>query len=609
MLLLALLLGETPLHAAPRQQAQSTLATCTDVDETNLLDELNTVTQSIFADALTRIDVDAVVDRQWLALGMDGVMQAEVDRAVERVKSETDLWNTFLSGWSSGKARELTLAVANATFDAPAFRAAMDQLSSAVAVDIADQVGVLSAESVSAALFCLQTFIQANYSQSLLTAFEENVQKVTSTDALAAGELAPGLLAVIDQHKVALGGVGVIIAAHVTKRIVVGIAERISQRVAGRIVGRVLGRIGTTVIPLAGWLIGAGLIAYDIYDNLDGALPQIQETLKSPELLAAMRAEIAAAISPELQLEMPAIAREIANDLYSQWLAVKREIRVVLELAAESEPFAALLNRAQTDDDLARLVAVVSAALPAVGREAVLAAAQQGTLARLIGLPVDPSPIIQATGSLETTVAWADVAGDLLDEVLAVELFKHLAPADVDKMFLQNFVALEDPAAISRLALLPADQLSTLFTVSAPNLATLAVTLTPEQLGWLGDTLANMDQEQRNLLVARLVSEPALIALLQQQDVLAAIGPAGDLDAAIAFLSAPSDLPGMATDALRVLGGGAPLRLFTVKYGWLTTLMIGLAFLLLGLVTLRLIYALFAWLVAPLSALFAGGKK
>lgn len=89
------------------------------------------------------------------------------------VCAETDVWNKFLSGWSGDKARESTLEIQPAPASED-FRQAMDALSAAVAVDVADQMGALSAESSSVAEFyCLQTFIQQNYSPALLTAFQD----------------------------------------------------------------------------------------------------------------------------------------------------------------------------------------------------------------------------------------------------------------------------------------------------------------------------------------------------------------------------------------------------------------------------------------------------
>ncbi|MCB0021419.1 MAG: hypothetical protein KDD91_00130, partial [Caldilinea sp.] len=344
LLLVALILPAEPLLAAPPVQAGNALQDCSTVREETLQGELNTVTQQIFAEQIAALDLDAIIARQWVTLEMDQAMDDAVDLAVARVQSETDLWNKFLSGWSPDLARDLTLAVANYTFDAPTFRAKMDELSAAISQDIASQLALASADSASAALYCLQTFIGTNYSAALVRSFESRVQAATtSAQLLDAGDASPDILAMVGEHQMALGGIGVIIAAQITRKIVTSIANRVSQRVAGRIAGRILGRAGSTVIPVAGWIVGTGMIVYDIYDSRDGALPQIQNSLKSTNVKNGVRDEIEAAIRPELATEIPSLARSVANDLFAEWRTVKRNIQQVLEIAAEDEDFAALL--------------------------------------------------------------------------------------------------------------------------------------------------------------------------------------------------------------------------------------------------------------------------
>ena len=369
--------------------------------EDTLQSELNIVTQQVFANALAKLDLETIVGKAWVTLEMDAALDAAVNRAVERVKSETDLWNKFLSGWSPDKAKELTLAVATYTFDDPAFRTQMDALSAAVAENVAERLALASADSVSSALYCLQTFIGRNYSKALVSAFEERMQQATTgASLLDAAAVSPDILAIVGEHELALGGVGVIIAAQITKKIVTSIAQRISQRVAGRIVGRVLGRAGSTIIPIAGWLIGTGMIVYDLYDSRDGALPQIQESIKGDAVAAGMRTEIAAAIRPELEAELPGLARTIANDLYAEWRNTKRNIRQVIDLAARTRPLPSILGAMETPEQVAQLVALVTLLRKAGGEEGLAAAIADGTLQKAASLPVGALTIAQETGSI-----------------------------------------------------------------------------------------------------------------------------------------------------------------------------------------------------------------
>lgn len=609
--IVALVLPATPLIAAPLPGHVSQSATrshalrdCSAVAEETLQDELNTVVQQIFAGQLATLDLDRIVERQWVTLEMDRTLDQAVDLAVARVQSETDLWNKFLSAWSPDLARELTLAVATYTFDAPTFRAGLEELASAVSADIAGELALASADSASAALYCMQTFIDSNYSVALARAFEQRVQAATtSAQMLDAESASPDILALIGEHQWALGGVGVIIAAQITRRIMTSVAQRISQRVAGRIVGRVLGRVGTTVIPLAGWIIGAGMIAYDLYGSRDGALPQIQASMKSAEIAAGIRSEVAASIRPELQTETPEVARAVANDLFAEWRTVKRNIRQVLDLAAEDAAFADLLASLQSQEQLAKLVQLVGIVSAGEGRAALDAAVADGSLRQVLELPDAAVTIVRDSGSLQTALAWSDAVGSRLNEVVALELHKHLTPDAVERTQLDALLALKDKTAVARLVILPKETSAELLKIADANLVALANRLTPDDLAWLAGELPALSTAQRNQLIARILSQPAVIESLQRLGSVEQLAGSADLDDAITFLVAPQSGLDYLADSGAVLTGAATPQLFWAKYGlWPTVGGVAGALLIL-LVALRIVWGLGVWLVQPLGLL------
>ncbi len=606
----ALVLDCLPVAASLAVQSEQTLQQCNLVAEDALQDELNKVTQQVFAEALAKIDLNRIVETQWQKLSIDPVIDASVDQAVVRVRNEKALWDKFLSGWSADKAQELTKAVASATFEAEGFRQKIDALSTGVAGDLSQQIAVLSAESVSAAFFCLQTFIADKYANVLVTEFENRVQNAAAkTDLSATGELDTSILAVIGQHKTALGGVGVIIAAQIAKRIVREIGEEIADRIAGQIVARVLGRVGTELIPLVGWLVGAGLIAYDLYASSDGALPEIQTTLKSPEVKAGIRQEIVGAIEPEFRREAPQIARDVANDLFSQWREIKRNIRQVLELADTNPQFKQILNGLQSPEDLARLVNLVGVALPALGPDLFAKTVEDGSLQKALNQPVSSYQIIAATKSLDSALNWAALAGNLTDKVVEFEIYKHKSPEQLSRPLLEQLIALNNRAAIEKLVLLDPAAIEALLSISSANLVALASQLAPTDLNVVAHYLPLLDQERKNVFVTRLLSNPSLVTQLQAKEVQKAIASNQDLDAALGFLATPRDALGIYGDVLTLLSGNVALRLFLYKYGTGQSVVFGLVGLLLVLIMLRLIWALVAWLVSPVTSLWGLGRR
>jgi len=599
-----LILPAAPVLAMPPAQGDSVLRDCSRTNEDTLQDELNSVSQQIFAEQIATLDLENMISRQWVTLEMDRAMDEAVDLAVARVQSETDQWNKFLSGWSPDLARDLTLAVATYTFDAPAFRTKMDELSAAIAQDIASQLALASADSASAALYCLQTFIDTHYAAALVRAFESRVQVATSsTQLLGAGDANPDILGMVNEHQMALGGIGVIIAAQITRKIVTNIAQHVSQRVTGRIVGRILGRAGSTVIPLAGWIVGASMIAYDLYESRDGALPQIQNSLKSTNVKDGVRDEIEAVIRPELTTEIPALAREVANDLYAEWRAVKRDIQQVLDLADADKSFAELLASLGSQEQLAKLVAVVSVVMANGGRPALTAAVADGSLARVLDLPDAAVTLVRTSGSLQTALAWGDAVGSRLSAVVALELYKHMAPESVDLTHLDQLLALGDKTAVARLALLAPAQAAELMALAAANVTALATTFAPDELAWLANELPTLPQTQRNQIVARLLSQPAAIEPLRRSGTLEHLAHSDSLDAGIRFLTGASEGLDYMTDIGTVLNGTVPPGLFMAKYGlWPSVGGIAGIFVLL-LIVLRIVWGFGSWLLQPLGFL------
>jgi hypothetical protein len=609
LLIAGLVLPAAPAFAAPvAQQVTATqddaLRDCSAIAEETLQGELNTVTQQIFADQIATLDLDAIIARQWVTLEMDQAVDAAVAQAVARVQSETELWDKFLSAWSPDLARELTLAVATYTFDAPALRTQMEALAAAVSRDIADALVLASADSASAALYCMQTFIDTNYSAALVRAFESRVAAATTSAQLVDAEAAsPDILAMVGEHRLALGGVGVIIAAQITRKIMTSVAQRISQRVAGRIAGRVLGRVGTTVVPLAGWLIGAGMIAYDLYESRDGALPQIEASLKSAAVKTGVRDEIAASIRPELASEAPELARSVANDLFAEWRTVKRTIRQVLDLAAEDPAFAEVLGALRTQEELAKLVQLVGLVQGAGGRAALDAAVADGTLRQVLALPDAAVTLVSDGGSLQTALAWHAVVGSRLSQVVALEMHKHLTPDQVDLAQLDALLALDDKTAVARLALLPPTDMATLLQLAAANLVALANLLSPDELTWLATQLPALSLAQRNQLVARLLSQPEAITALQRLGGVEALAGAADLDADITFLIGPQSGLDYLADAGSVLTGAVAPPLFWAKYGLWPAVGGGVGLIVLVLVALRIVWGLLSWFFQPLGLL------
>ena len=560
----------TPVPAPEPEGAANPVFTfqeCEQVDEALLRDELNRITQEVFATEQGDLDIAGLVDEQWTVLGMDALLDSQIDLAVERVRSEEDYWDRVLSGWSAAKAEEFTTKVATYAFDSEPFRTAIEDLSIGVADGLTAQMETMSARSASSALLCIQEFIGSTYSETMVGLFADDIQ--AGMDAADLTDVDAGVNPILDSRTKTLAGVGVIIGTQIAKRL----AQALAKRVAGKVVGRVLGRAATSIIPLAGWIIGGGLLVWDLVEAGDGSLPQIQEAMKAPDVKMGIRTEIAVAVDEELAAELPEMARTVSNDVYSQWLDFRRKYTRVLQLADQNASFRGLLDGANVSDvgRLGDLVAYYDQSLDQADLQMDLAS---GRMERLLYLPDEAVDLLQATSDPAVVVAWADLAGDRLADVVATDLFRLAQPADfADRDALEQVLALDDGAAIAQIMLLDEDQRTVLLYLPVEQVQILATAYTNDDLLWLISYAEEMDPQRRAQFVDRILREPALMPQLKFENIRKAVLESDNMPETLSFLvpeqatqSPMQQVTEVIEDTEQVLSGDVPWRLFLGKY-------------------------------------------
>jgi hypothetical protein len=142
-----------------------------------------------------------------------------------------------------------------------------------------------------------------------------------------------------------------------------------------------------------------------------------------------------------------------------------------------------------------------------------------------------------------------------------------------------------------------------LLSLPRETLAPLAEQMTPDDLAWLGGVLPTLTQEQANGLVARILSQPAVVSSLRQLGDLRAVVDSRSLDSAITFVAGPKGAGDFWVDAATVLAGSVPAGLFVAKHGAGPSLGALVLLVLLALIMLRLLFGLGQWLVEPLGML------
>ena len=565
-----------------------TFQECEQIEDARLRDELNAITQSVFKAEQSSLQVAEIVDRKWVDLDVDATVDVAVDSAIERVRGEEDYWNRVLSGWSVEQAEELTTKVANYAFGSQVFRDTVDQLSKEIADDLADEIGVMTAKSASSALLCVQEFIGNTFSQTMISILDEQIKAGIDETAFGSG-VDTNFTDILETRMGSLAGVGIIIGTQTAKRL----AQKVAQNIAGKVVVRILGRVATSVIPLAGWIIGAGLILWDLIESGEGALPQIRESLQGPDVKAEIRAQIAEAVDAEMQATLPELARSVANDVFSEWQDLRLKFPRVLYLARTNSRFQTLLNNstAAQVDKLAELVALADEKLEP---EQLARTIDMGQFERIFSLPQSAFDILQVGGDPDLVIAWADLAGEAIVQVVETELYRIASPSEFrDRKTLERVLALQDPVAIQKLMGLNQVDQDLLLGLPTEQTRSVLMDLSTEDLSWLTIYLAELPLHETNLLVDRILQEPALMSKLRFEDMRQALLESPNIQETLDFLasreeSAVGQVTKVLEDTERVISREVPWQLFWRKYGTLPNMLYLLS-------SLLILYLLLRW--------------
>jgi hypothetical protein len=510
----ALILSAAPVAAAPVGQdetaSQYTVGDCSRIDRTQLRSEIEGHVLAVLQNTATPLDVDAIVARVWAEQEMDAAIDAEVARAVNEIMTSEDYLNRLISGWWGEKAQEYAERVANDAFGSPVFRAKLDELSVRIGGEVAQEIDARFAQAASVALLCLQVYVGEQYSEAFFTLFAQRVQQETQTldlEPLAAPELSA-----LTDHQLALAGVGTILATQLVYRLSQKLSQKIAQRVAGKVVGRILGRAGSSFIPIAGWVIGIGMIVYDLWEGGQGALPQIQEGLQSQEVKLKIQEEIATAVKDDLPEQASIIALETAVSLTEQWQGFCGAYEYVCVVAEENVDFQRLLQEV-TLGEMESVAGLVSFYMRELGRAELDRALTDGTLTQLLAMPDAALTVLRGSRNTAVTIAWATLAGDQLGLVADWGIHQRATPDEFTPATFAALTALGEEGAQKLLAL-PADKRAALLALPGDVLVRLVAVEPVADLDWLASYLL-LPGEQPQTFVQDVVEGRVSVAELR----------------------------------------------------------------------------------------------
>ncbi len=562
------------------------LERCLNLGENDLRTELRTFTRQFFDAELGAVDLPRMVENKWLELGLPNLLETEVNRAVDSVRQDTAWTKNLTSSFSPAQANELAEQVANRAFSSEALRTRLETLASEVANDFTQSFTSVAARSASSSTECVQTYLGNTYGSAVATAYEQEIRaqvESASTEALTR-DFEPDTLGV-------RSGVGVVSIAggYVARAVARRLSTQISRRVAGNIATRILGRAGSSVIPVVGWAVGGGLIVWDVITSaVNGPFPAIRRQLAGEETQRQIQEEIATSLREDTPTVSAELSAGITNEIFTQWQSFTQNFRLVLDLARRNATFRQDLGKVP-EIDLYKLAEVVQN----VPEKAVLEASQKGELRRVVELPESALEILETSPSITAVLAWADLAGTRLDDVVSTEVYRYKAPEDFSARTLNRLLATDDVVTIAKVSALPKEDMNTLLTLPTANLNTLANEFNSGQLQTVAWYAGALNQEPFNALVTRLVERPSRLAKFAPEAVRNAVANSREPLTAITFLDSEPTFGLFGTELIRefsqdlitVSSRTVSSRLFPAKYG-LTNLLLLLAVLVAALLIL-----------------------
>jgi hypothetical protein len=553
---LALTLAAAP--PAPAQTiASQTIAlsradyeACQTRDEAGFRAALQDLTLRGLDAGLREVDYRALVSDDWRRVGMDDLLDKQVDAAVAQVREETSWTDLIRSIASPEQAQALATTVAERVYKSEPVKAGIEDLAAGVGRALGKRIEFATAEP---ARQCMTAFLGPRFGTTLARVFSRDASREYAIDTTRAG-------ADVSATTVLKEGAGGITGA------IILIVRRQLQTLASRLASRLVGTVLSRVVGAVAGGVGVVLIAKDIWDFRNGVLPIIASEMKARATKVKVQEELARAIQEQLTENKKDIAAKTADRIIEVWQEFRRSHRKVLALSEAHPEFKAFLEDVRPDA-LARLGELVSIVSARDGDQAVLKRLADGSLARAVNeMPASGIDIARETRSLDTALGWWAIAGDRLDAVVASEITRLAKPDQFTSASLTRLLNLGDRTAIQRLAAQTPAVRAALFDVEAGQLRQLARALDETQLTSLAGYLTGLDKAAATRVLSAVAATPARMQVLGRPAVVSGIVGSTDQAAAVGMMlrSEGAPDPFLLLEHVRLVTDGrvAPLLLW-----------------------------------------------
>ncbi len=522
------LVGARPA-AAQGVTSRADYEACQTNDEAAFKRAIEALTHKGLQTGLSGIDYRAVVAEEWRRIGMDEQIDKQVDQAIGEVRDETSWGRLIQSLGSKERAQELAVSVAERVFKSEAMRTNIETLAGGVGRAIGKRIEVATADTAEPAMACMQAFLGQRYGATVARAVSRDAGKAYQVDpSKAGGEVNTGQILT----ESAGGITGAVIL--VVRRQLANMASRVGARVVGSVLSRL-------VSVVAGG-VGLVLIAKDIWDFRHGVLPIISTEMKSRATKEKVQDELASAIREQINDNLKEISARTADRVVEVWQDFRRAHAKVLSLAEANPAFKQFLDGLKPES-LARLDEAVGLIVAGEGEPAVLKRLADGSLDTIVNrLPATAFDIARETKSVETALAWSQLAGERLGQVVEMELYRKAKPSGFTRASLTRLLDIGDRIAVPRLAAIEPAARTALLELDDRDLRTLGRGLTEPELESLAAYHAALEKAAATRVLRAVAQTPAKMKVLARASVRDGILASKDQAAAVAMMLKADDV-------------------------------------------------------------------
>lgn len=492
-----------------------TFPECENVDEEFLSSELDRISKLTFEAEEGSLDIGELVRKNWAELNLDADVDLAVDTAIQQMLQDEGYLSRLLSAWYPAKAEEFAERVSTAAFDSPIFRDAIARHSEATALDLSEEIQRMMVVTASAAILCVEEFIGVTFSETMAHVLEGNSESWRKE--ISSPEFRTDIREILSGSRSdTVKGGAILIGSQFTKVLV----KKLARGIVKNIVTRILGKAASAVIPVIGQVVGVALIVWDLWDAREGALPEIGDEMKKEGVKEDIRLQITAEIEARIAEASQDLTESVSKRIYAQWEDFLQGFEHVLRLAERNPRFREIVDglTANQVGKLAKLAAVCEDAIGTAWCNEII---ESGDFERIRALPEDSFEILRKKADPDLVLSWADLAGNLIIQVVETELYLNSSPLDFgDRESVAHVLDLEDAAVIKKLMNLETTERNSLLRLPTNQTKWVLEKLTTEESIWLSSYLERLSSLSQKQLMDFAMRDRRLMTKLHSSQVL-----------------------------------------------------------------------------------------